>query len=231
MRGTRLLTLGFLLLAMFPAAILAGGGVAVLQTADPSCRDDSGDTYVDCGNGTVTDNRTGLVWLANANCLSGRKTCSASGTTCIVNGDCPAGETCVLRIASWFTAMEFAAGLRDIPAGSGAAALDCGLSDGSSPGEWRLPSVDEWEAMVADANGDPAPLDCSPAITNDSGDGCWTPAASSFSGVQAGYYWSSTTRPANPSNAWYMSLYNGTTVTDFYKGADFFPVWPVRGGQ
>ena len=25
---------------------------------------------VDCGNGTVTDNRTGLVWLADADCLA-----------------------------------------------------------------------------------------------------------------------------------------------------------------
>ena len=62
-------------------------------------------------------------------------------------------------------------------------------------------------------------------------DGCWISGASSFSGVLAGAYWSSTTRSANPSNAWYVSLYNGTTVTDFYKGADIFPAWPVRGGQ
>jgi hypothetical protein len=58
----------FLLVAIPPTS-LAGDGVVALQTADPSCPDDSGKIYVDCGNGTVTDNRTGLVWLKNADCL------------------------------------------------------------------------------------------------------------------------------------------------------------------
>ena len=103
-----------------------------LQTADRSCPDDSGNVYVDCGNGTVTDNRTGLVWLKDANCLSGA----------------PGGGA-----VDWFTAMEFVAGLSDQPATSAAAAHDCGLSDGSSPGEWRLPTAAEWEAMMANAKG------------------------------------------------------------------------------
>ena len=49
----------------------AGDGVVALQTAAPTCPDDSGDRYVDCDNGTVTDNETGLVWLANADCFGG----------------------------------------------------------------------------------------------------------------------------------------------------------------
>jgi hypothetical protein len=67
----------FAALAMWGASgAWAGDGVVALQTADPSCPDDSGDRYVDCGNGTVTDNDTGLVWLKQANCLA---KCSNNG--------------------------------------------------------------------------------------------------------------------------------------------------------
>ena len=60
--------------------------------------------YVDCGNGTVTDTVTGLVWLKQSNCLSS---------------------------ADWEAAKKAVAGLKD---GS------CMLTDGSSPGDWRLPT-------------------------------------------------------------------------------------------
>lgn len=183
----------------------AGDGVVALQTAAASCADPtSTDRYIDCGNGTVTDNDTGLVWLANANCLNG--------------------------FFDWFTAMEFVAGLSDKPMGSAAAAHDCGLSDGSSPGEWRLPSVEEWEAMVADADG----LGCSPAITNDAGDDCWdaacvTEGACSFSGVVSSFYWSASTDVNTPTSAWVVGLLNGS-VFGGIKTANIY-VWPVRGGQ
>lgn len=152
----------------------AGDGVVALQTAAPSCRNNSSDIYVNCGNGTVTDNRTGLVWLKNANCIGP---------------------------LDWHAAMEFVAGLSDKPSSSAAAADDCGLSDGSSPGEWRLPSVEEWEAMIAEA------LSCSPTtITNDSGNDCWdaacaTAGACSFSGVVSSFYWSASTLAGNPEGA------------------------------
>ena len=132
-----------LLIVALPLPSEAGDGVVALQTADPSCGDDSGDIYVGCGNGTVTDNRTGLVWLANANCL---------------------GQV------TWYEAMESVAGLADSPPPpSAAAAHDCGLSDGSSAGEWRLPSIGEFEVMVADA----VALGCDPTITDDTGLLCW----------------------------------------------------------
>jgi len=90
----------------------AGDGVVALQTAAASSADPTNtDRCIDCGNGSVADNDTGLVWLADANCLNGA--------------------------FDWFTAMDFVAGLSDKPATSEAAAHDCGLSDGSSPGEWR----------------------------------------------------------------------------------------------
>lgn len=211
MKWKRILTIGPLLAACCcPAVLLAGEGVVALQTADPSCRDSSTDVYVDCGNGTITDNRTGLVWLREADCLG-------------IGVD-------------FDTAMEFAAGLADLPDGSSAATHDCGLSDGSSPGEWRLPSVAEWEAMVADA----AVLGCSPTITRLSGDSCWTgvtctqipggpQVCTQFSQVLAESYWSATTSVIAPLGAWTLDLVDG--FTGFGNKANIKRVWPVRGGQ
>ncbi len=191
-------------------AAWAGDGMVALQTADPSCADDSGDRYVDCGNGTVTDNATGLVWLANANCLDGAY--------------------------DWHTAMEFVAGLSDQPASSAAAAHDCGLSDGSSPGEWRLPSLAEWEAMMSGAN----VLACSPAITDDQGTGCWADPlvcflsgrTCSFTGVVSSHYWSASTVVVTfpTTGAWFADLGDGTVGIISTKITDYY-IWPVRGGQ
>ena len=64
-----MLALGSLLLLSCPVVVTAGDGIVALQTADPSCRNNSDNTHIDCGNGTVTDNWTGLVWLKDANCL------------------------------------------------------------------------------------------------------------------------------------------------------------------
>ena len=195
----------FLVLACLSAVVLAGDGVVALQTADPSCPDDSGNIYVSCGNGTVTDNRTGLVWLADANCY---------------------GQL------DWYEAVEIVANLSDIPSGSAAATQDCSLSDGSSPGEWRLPSLAEWEAMIDDAlglGGDPDCIATPPTITNDSGTACWVSGPTSFTGVQSLDYWSSTTIIGNPMRAWEMGLDVGSDNNND-KTVPLY-VWPVRGGQ
>jgi len=195
----------------------AGDGVVALQTAAASCANDSGDRYVDCGNGTVTDNDTGLVWLKNANCIG-----AAGGGT----GD-PLGRV------DWHTAMEFVAGLSDLP---GDDPDDCGLEDGSSPGEWRLASKAEWQAMTADVDG----LGCTnPPISNDSRTDCWDQVcvdlgACSFTGVvsvEASSYSSTTTVVSNTSIAWYVGLNSGVVGQFFgFKTTDRY-VWPVRGGQ
>ena len=200
------------LVATFPSTVSAGDGIVALQAADPSCADDSGNIYVNCGNGTVTDNRTGLVWLQNANCLSGA-----------LGGG----------VVDWFTAMEFTAGLKDISADSAVASNDCGLSDSSSPGEWRLPSVDELEAVMRGAR----PLGCDPLVTNDRGDGCWGTTLEcvlqgrtcSFTDVESSY-WSSSPNPLGPGSVWSVELSDdGALIAKPKATTDY--VWPVRGGQ
>ena len=213
----RLLVLGLGVAAVLASAdsASAGDGVVALQTADPACGNDSGSTYVDCGNGTVTDNRTGLVWLANADCFDG---------------------------LDWYQAREIVGSLSDIPPqrfGSILAGQDCGLSDGSSPAEWRLPSIVELMAMVRDADGDPGELDCDPTITNDQGDECWSVQCSatdscSFVGVQSAYYWSATSywgadSSLIPGVAWVEGV-QGHDSAQSGKSSQFY-VWPVRGGQ
>src|SRR6266571_8359523 len=89
--------------------------------------------YVDCGNGTVTDTETGLVWLKQSNCLSS---------------------------ANWEAAKKAVVGLKN---------GDCMLTDGSSTGDWRLPTQKEWETTMEKA----LALGCSgPTLTNDAGTGC-----------------------------------------------------------
>jgi len=200
---------------LFAAALLAsavaasaGEGVVALQTADPSCPSDSVHRYRPCSNGTVTDNQTGLVWLANASCF---------------------GQL------GWHEALDAVAGLGDLECSAAEGEeCDCGLSDGSSPGEWRLPSRDEWEAMVADG----IAMDCEPAITTDVGDSCWYDGCEdvcflgcvcTFYGVQSNWYWSSSPHAPNPANVWTVQLEAGHVGTAAKTGPNY--VWPVRGGQ
>jgi len=74
----------------------------------------------DNGDGTVTDNLTGLLWLADAGCFDSE---------------------------SWDDALALASGLFDgatIDPGGG----DCDLSDGSEKGAWRLPNVREMQSLA-----------------------------------------------------------------------------------
>ncbi len=193
----------------------AGDGVVALQTAAASCADPTNaDRYIDCANGTVTDNDTGLVWLKNANCIG-----AAGGGT----GD-PEGRV------DWFTAMEFVAGLSDL---QGNDPDDCGLEDGSSPGEWRLASKAEWQAMTTPRAGDF--MGCSsPAITNDAGGDCWdticvAAGSCSFVGLVSAFYWSASTLVSFPGNALVVTLVNGFVSNGGKTFGNY--VWPVRGGQ
>ena len=208
------------LLLIAPALGFAGGaGYVALQTADPACDDDSGNTYVDCGNGTVTDNRTKLIWLKDAGCLGSPET---------------------PRTTDWFVATHFAANLSDLDDGfcdewaSNSNSCDCDLADNSSPGEWRLPTIDELNFMISDAIGDEGDPNCiptPPTITNDSGGGCWISGPSSFINIRQCSYWSSSLNAGTATGAWRQSLCTPLEVdfdTIFFDGHF---AWPVRGGQ
>jgi hypothetical protein len=89
----------------------------------------------------------------------------------------------------------------------------CGLTDGSTAGQWRLPNINELESLVDAQRTTPAlPLD------------------HPFTGVQSDLYWSSSTFAVYTDFAWGVSISSGR---DYYgnKDNDSSDVWPVRGGQ
>ncbi|MCK4388645.1 MAG: DUF1566 domain-containing protein [Desulfobacterales bacterium] len=185
-----------------------GGSAAVAKTGqtpivplDPAPTGSDGDLqkgvawpdlrFTDNTDGTVTDNLTGLIWLKKADYNS------------------TAGDT---GTATWDNARLFCNALE-----SG----QCGLTDGSSLGDWRLPNVKELSSLIDWAY-------YNPALSNADGTAKWT-SGDAFAGVQSRYYWSSTTYANSTVLAWHVYLFNGY-VRNVHKDYDYY-VWPVRGGQ
>ena len=131
--------------------------------------------FTENGDGTVTDNLTGLIWLKNANCFGTR---------------------------TWNNALsdsnELESGL-------------CGLTDGSSAGDWRLPNRFELESLLDMENYNPA-----------------LPSGHLFTNVLS-FYWSTTTNAELADYAWYVDMYLG--YVGYYGKSTNRYVWPVRGGH
>jgi len=131
---------------------------------------------------------------------------------------------------NWDTALASVAALR-----SG----DCGLTDGTLPGSWRLPTADcaaDFCQPIDAATGEfpsifnSAACNAAPYVVNATGRACSTvEPISRFSGVQSGVYWSSSTFGPSPEKAFSLDLVGGH-VSPLDKTTTFY-VWPVRGGQ
>jgi hypothetical protein len=137
--------------------------------------------FTDNGDGTVTDNLTNLTWLKNADCFG---------------------------FQTWLNALSAANNLADDPDST---TTDCGLSDGSVAGDWRLPNVKELQSLLDYSTAQP-PL----------------PAGHPFLNVRAAVYWSSTTLAGITGGAWSVAMLTGGTDVGGKDGANI--VWPVRGG-
>jgi hypothetical protein len=120
-------------------------------------------------------------------------------------------------VTDWAAANQSAHDLRD---------GECGLTDRSSPGDWRLPTKEEWAATIAFA----ARAGCTePSLTDDSGRRCYSEGGvSSFMGLAAGFFWSSTTTDWIPDAAWTVSLRDGLLDDRHSTKSNVRPVWPVR---
>lgn len=84
--------------------------------------------FKDNGDGTLTDIRTGLIWLKNANCST------------FFEGDQSGGR----NSRSWHEARVAVSRFGD---------GFCGLKDGSLAGDWRLPTREELLGIAKDSSG------------------------------------------------------------------------------
>jgi hypothetical protein len=137
--------------------------------------------FIDNQDGTVTDSLTQLVWLKNANCFG---------------------------MTDWNRAARTVNGLKD---------GDCGpnpvftLSDGSSAGDWRLPTMGELCSLIDFGRRSPA-----------------LPEGHLFANIPSGYHWSATTLDSHAGLAWIVYFESGTTCYDDINNRAGH-VWPVRG--
>ncbi|RKZ70380.1 MAG: hypothetical protein DRR19_33400, partial [Candidatus Parabeggiatoa sp. nov. 1] len=137
--------------------------------------------------------QTGLIWLKNANCVG--------------------------RTLNWNKAFMFATTL-----GSGTNVCSTepkNLTDRSSKGDWRLPTIKELQSLVHYGF-------INPALPNTDGTGKWV-KDQPFSGVEMNYYWSSTTYAGRRGNAWGVGLSNGYVNASVKSGT--YSVWAVRSGK
>lgn len=135
---------------------------------------------VDNRDGTVTDLLTGLVWLKNLNCFG---------------------------MLDWKSAALAAKGLKTGNCGPDPLLV---LSDGSSTGDWRLPTMQELCTLIDFGRRDPA-----------------LPQGHMFLNVPSGYHWSATPLEHYAGAAWIVYVESGTTC---YEGINHRAghVWPVR---
>ena len=115
-------------------------------------------------------------------------------------------------IRTWDEALSYCNGLAD---GS------CGLTDGSSAGDWRLPNRRELFSLIHIQY-------FGPAIPNTRGIDQWS-EGDPFNSVRSALYWSSSTYITSEFSAFYVNMFNATVGQRGKLDQNY--VWPVRGGQ
>ena len=174
-----------------PDAVLKYPDASTQRTApqvDPPCYD-STHRFADCGNGTVTDSRTGLVWLADLTCLD--------------------------TIENFADANQSASTFSETHCTS--------LTDGSQPGDWRLPTEEEWRDIFdPDCPSDPEIVGNGSTVV-----GCFSDQPWATGVGPTEFYWSSTTFFAPVDEARVASMASGT-LARLPKHDSVF-LWPVRG--
>jgi hypothetical protein len=175
----------------------SGGGAGVPKTGQTTKYADGDDGDLQKGvawpNPRFTDNSDGTV------------TDNLTGLIWLKNANC-------WGTRSWASALTNANGLAN---------GQCGLTDDSSAGDWRLPNLRELHSLLHCGVADPA-------LPDTAGTGQWT-EGNPFSGVQSETYWSSTTSASSPGGAWRVYLKRGNSGTA--SKDDSYYVWPVQGGE
>jgi hypothetical protein len=154
--------------------------------------------FADNGDGTVTDNLTGLIWLKNANCFNA---------------------------LAWPSALT---AVNTLQTGQ------CGLSDGSAAGDWRLPNIKELLSLIDYGHNNPSlPAGWSTVFTGVQYPLYYVDTSGGTVTLTAGAgYWTSTAQQGSSSYKWGVNMYYGQPVLiagDTY-GESYY-TWPVRGGR
>jgi len=164
--------------------------------------------YVDNGDGTVTDNRTGLMWE--------KKSAVGSGDVHDLNTvyTWSAGNADQKPDGTLFTTF-----LATLNGGDYYNPTDM-LDETASPGtcfanhcDWRIPTVVELQSILLA----PFPCGTSPCIDP------------TFGPAQASFYWSSSSSAGDPVNAWVVVFYNGFAGSG--NKVSTFDARAVRGGR
>jgi len=149
--------------------------------------------------------KKGLTWPATrfTDNNNGSVTDNLTGLVWLKNASCFAPDI-------WSNALADANGLK-----SGA----CGLSDGSTAGQWRLPNLVELESVVDVSAGNPAVTPGSPFANGVAGIVYWT--STDYFGGDEGTY-----------DAWAINMSDGRYINDGVQNVEATSkngVWAVRG--
>jgi len=170
----------------------------VPKTGQTTCYNDSGDP-VSCQLVLTLGqdgNRKGVSWPNPrfTDNLDGTVTDNLTGLIWLKNADC-------FGPRFWQQAIDICRGLET---GS------CGLTDGSSTLDWRLPNKRELFSLTSDGYYGPA-----------------VPSPRPFTNIFQNNYWSSTTFIYVPDRAWYVFIFNGSIGFESKTIGNY--VWCVRG--
>ncbi len=212
--------LGIVLMAAVIAAYVGVWGTPAFAkpalvevTGQTQCFDTSG-TLIDCssaaGTGQDGDIQAGVPFPTRrfSDKKDGTVKDNLTNLIWLKNANC----STISPAATWATALSNANSLAN---------GQCGLSDGSVAGDWRLPNVKELQSLIDFGF-------LNPALSNAAGTAQWT-EGDAFSSVQSDLYWSSTTRLNFLDSAWDVNLGDGVTLANFKAPTNTLFVWPVRG--